>query len=146
MYTVITALQYRGAAPINWAIINGEPFTGVTTFKLKHEIDTGNIPLSKKIEIREDETAGELMTKWKKPARTCYFKHWKNWLRANSVEKPSETMPSGNELRYAPKIFTETCRINWNKPLNEIYNLVRGFIAHPAAFTELDGKTENIRS
>jgi methionyl-tRNA formyltransferase len=138
--------QYRGAAPINWAIINGEPFTGVTTFKLKHDIDTGNILLSKKIDIREDETAGELHDEMKETGADLLLETLEKLAAGQLVEKPQETMLPGNELRHAPKIFTETCRINWNKPLNEIYNLVRGLSPYPAAFTELDGKKLKIFS
>ncbi|MDQ6889751.1 MAG: methionyl-tRNA formyltransferase, partial [Bacteroidota bacterium] len=136
--------QYRGAAPINWAIINGEKETGVTTFKLKHEIDTGDILLQEKIEIGDDETAGELHDRMKDIGAELLLKTL-NELSENKLEEIPQsgfsTMPAiGSELRHAPKISTETCKINWNKPADEIFNLIRGLSPYPAAFTLLNEK------
>ena len=146
--------QYRGAAPINWAIINGEKETGVTTFKLQQEIDTGNILLQKKIEISETETAGQLHDEMmeagadlllqtinelaKHSIKEVEQQNWKN-------SKPGEQNIT-SQLRHAPKIFTETCEINWEKSIDEIYNLIRGLSPYPTAFTFLNDKKLKIFS
>jgi methionyl-tRNA formyltransferase len=138
--------QYRGAAPINWAIINGEKETGVTTFKLKHEIDTGNILLSEIIPIGEDETAGELHDKMKEVGASLLVKTIKA-LEENTIQdidQSSVVSRQSSELKHAPKIFTDTCKIDWNKPVDEVYNLVRGLSPYPGAFTFLDTKTLKI--
>lgn len=129
--------QYRGAAPINWAIINGEKETGVTTFKLQHEIDTGNILLQKKINITEDDTAGTLHDKMMEVGADLLLKTI-NGLQNGNLKDVAQ--PDSLILRHAPKIFTETCRIDWNKTVKEIYNLIRGLAPYPAAFTFLNGK------
>jgi len=128
--------QYRGAAPINWAIINGEAYTGVTTFKLKHEIDTGDILLNEKITIEEHETAGTLHDKMKVIGADVLLKTVIGLAEGNINEKPQDNF----NIKHAPKIFTETCAIDWNKSANEINNLIRGLSPYPAAFTHLDGK------
>jgi len=140
--------QYRGAAPINWAIINGEKETGVTTFKLKHEIDTGNILLSEKIPIGENETAGELHDKMKEIGAALLVKTVKalTTQTIQDVKQSSVVGGQSSELKHAPKIFTETCKIDWNKPVDEVYNLIRGLSPYPAAFTYLDKKTLKIFS
>lgn len=138
--------QYRGAAPINWAIINGEKETGVTTFKLKHEIDTGDILLSEIISIGEDETAGELHDKMKIIGANLLVKTVKGFAEGSLQEhaQPSSIVNGQSSmvdsLKHAPKIFTETCKIDWNKPVDEIHNLIRGLSPFPAAFTYLDNK------
>lgn len=134
--------QYRGAAPINWAIINGEKITGVTTFKLKHEIDTGDILLSADIPIEEDETAGELHDKMKEIGAELLLKTLKGISAKNLAEAPQAELADhpGTVLKHAPKIFTATCQIDWNKPVQEVYNLVRGLAPYPTAFTFLEGK------
>jgi methionyl-tRNA formyltransferase len=129
--------QYRGAAPINWAIINGEKETGVTTFKLQHEIDTGNILLTQKILIGEDETAGELHDKMKAIGANLLLQTIKKLVDGNLKEQPQGKPVLAH---HAPKIFTETCQIDWNKPVNEVYNLIRGLSPYPAAFTFLEDK------
>ena len=130
--------QYRGAAPINWAIINGEKYTGVTTFKLKHEIDTGDILLSEKIDIGENETAGELHDKMKEVGADILLKTIERILNNDLIEKPQNPQPE--TLFHAPKLTTETCNINWNKDVNDIHNLIRGLSPYPAAFTFLENK------
>ena len=140
--------QYRGAAPINWAIINGEKETGVTTFKLKHEIDTGDILLQEKIPIGDDETAGELHDKMKEIGAQLLVRTVEGLANGSLKETPQELVGSGQltvgSLKHAPKIFTDTCKIDWNKPVDEVYNLVRGLSPYPAAFTEFEGKTLKI--
>ena len=136
--------QYRGAAPINWAIINGEKETGVTTFKLKQDIDTGNILLSEKIPISEDETAGELHDKMKEIGAALLVKTVKGLSEDKLAEQPQSMGPGGDPhalLKHAPKIYTETCKINWDKPVQEVYNLIRGLSPYPGAFTQLCGKS-----
>jgi methionyl-tRNA formyltransferase len=129
--------QYRGAAPINWAVINGEPATGVTTFKLQHDIDTGNILLQDKFPIGPDETAGEVHDRMKEIGAQLLVRTVAGLAAGTLAATPQENLPN---LRHAPKIFTETSRIDWTKPIAEIYNLIRGLSPFPAAFTELDGK------
>jgi methionyl-tRNA formyltransferase len=129
--------QYRGAAPINWAIINGETETGVTTFKLQHDIDTGNILLREKFPIGADETAGELHDRMKEIGARLLVRTISGLVAGTLSPVPQEDLPN---LHHAPKIFTETCRIDWTKPTTSIYNLIRGLSPFPAAFTELDGK------
>jgi len=133
--------KYRGAAPINWAIIHGEKETGVTTFKLQHEIDTGNILLQQRLPIGEDETAGELHDRMKIAGAELLVKTVKGLADGSLQEIPQ---PELDEVPHAPKIFTETCQINWNKSVEEIYNLIRGLSPYPGAFTSLHGKTLKI--
>ncbi len=135
--------DYRGASPINWAIINGEKETGVTTFKLKHEIDTGNILLQEKIKIEENETAGELHDKMKEVGARVLIKTIKG-IANNSIEEQEQRIV--DEEKRAPKIFTQTCLIDWNKPVDEVYNLIRGLAPYPTAFTNLQGKKLKIFS
>ncbi|MBX3253698.1 MAG: methionyl-tRNA formyltransferase [Chitinophagaceae bacterium] len=140
--------QYRGAAPINWAVINGEKETGVTTFKLQHEIDTGNILLQQSFPVGTNETAGEVHDRMKAIGAQLLLETIKGLADGSLTEKPQQ-LPENNDipgtgLKHAPKIFTETCRINWNKPVNEIHDLIRGLSPFPGAFTMLNGKTFKI--
>lgn len=138
--------QYRGAAPINWAIINGEKETGVTTFKLQHEIDTGNILLQEKIIITEIETAGTLHDKMKDIGAGLLLKTI-NELEKGSLKEVAQSIDhSPFAIHHAPKIFTETCEINWNKDTEAVYNLIRGLSPYPTAFTFLQGKKLKIFS
>jgi methionyl-tRNA formyltransferase len=140
--------QYRGAAPINWAIINGEKQTGVTTFKLKHDIDTGNILLQEKIEITENETAGTLHDKMMNIGAELLLQTINGLANGNIEEivQSSSSIFKDGTLHHAPKIFTETCEINWNNNTNSIHNLIRGLSPYPAAFTFLQGKKLKIFS
>ncbi|MBS1921063.1 MAG: methionyl-tRNA formyltransferase [Bacteroidetes bacterium] len=140
--------QYRGAAPINWAIINGEKETGITTFRLQHEIDTGNVLLQEKIEIRENETAGELHDRLKDLGAQVLLKTVHGLSEGSLQETPQPALLSTESivLKNAPKIFTKTCGIDWNKPAHEIYNLIRGLSPYPGAFAELGDKTIKIFS
>ena len=137
--------QYRGAAPINWAIINGEKESGVTTFKLKHEIDTGGILLQEKVAIWEQDTAGTLHDKLKESGAHLLVKTVQGLADGTITEKPQETLFTDNTLlKHAPKIFTETCKIDWSKSVEEVYNLIRGLSPYPAAYTKLGEKTLKI--
>lgn len=129
---------YRGAAPINWAVINGEKQTGVTTFKLQHEIDTGNILLQESFPVGENETAGEVHDKMKETGARLLVQTVKGLAEGTLQEIPQSTLQG--ELRHAPKIFTETCKIDWNQPVANIHNLVRGLSPFPGAFTYFDDK------
>jgi methionyl-tRNA formyltransferase len=135
--------QYRGAAPINWAIINGEKETGVTTFKLQHEIDTGNILLQEKIPIGENETAGELHDKMKTIGAQLLVKTV-NGLIDGSINEMSQQSALENNvnriLLHAPKISTETCQLDLKNDVASVYNRVRGLSPYPGAFTTLHGK------
>jgi methionyl-tRNA formyltransferase len=134
--------QYRGAAPINWAIINGEKETGVTTFKLQHDIDTGNILLQEKIPIGDDETASELHDRMKVIGASLVVKTVNGLAEGMLSETPQTTflLAGSGVLKHAPKIYTETCKVDWAKEVDEVYNLIRGLSAYPGAFTHLEGK------
>ncbi len=135
--------QYRGAAPIHWAVINGEKETGVTTFKLKHEIDTGDILLQESFAIGEDETTGEVHDKMKEIGAALLVKTVKGLAIENLHSSPQSSILPKDEipLKHAPKIFTETCQIHWNHSANHIHNLIRGLSPFPGALTVLDDKT-----
>jgi len=130
--------QYRGAAPINWAIINGEKETGATTFFLTHEIDTGKIILQKKIPIRESDNAGKIHDELMMLGANLVRKTV-DLVLDNKIEAvPQEKLVTDEKLlKPAPKIFKETCRIDWNKSAEHIYNFVRGLSPYPAAWTEM---------
>ena len=130
--------QYRGAAPINWAVINGEKETGVTTFKLQHEIDTGDILLQDRFPIGDDETAGEVHDKMKEIGARLLVKTVDGLASGTLTEMPQKT--DKETIQHAPKIFTETCKIDWNHSIIAIYNLIRGLSPYPAAFTYLNDK------
>ncbi len=136
--------QYRGAAPINWAVINGDTETGITTFFLKHEIDTGEIIQQVRVPIADTDNVGVVHDKLMMLGGRLVVETV-NAILAGSVK----TMPQEGlvqdvaDLRPAPKIFKETCRIDWNKSLKQVYDFVRGLSPYPAAWTELrqpDGK------
>lgn len=140
--------QYRGAAPINWAVMNGEIETGVTTFFLKHEIDTGDVILQERIPIKETDNVGDI------------YNQLMN-IGANLVVKTCDLIIIGNypsnsqtalakqfkELKTAPKIYKETCLINWNNTIDIIYNQIRGLSPYPAAWfnVEINNKEYNIK-
>ena len=131
--------HYRGSAPINWAIINGEKETGITTFKLQHEIDTGDILLQEKVAIAATETIGTLHDKLKYVGANLLVETVKR-LANNSIKEQPQASFDHSSLKHAPKIFTETCKIDWNAGVNDIYNLIRGLNPYPAAFTSLHDK------
>ena len=132
--------QYRGAAPINWAIINGDLETGVTTFRLKHEIDTGNILLQEKIAIGADMTAGELHDVMKETGAQLLLRTVEGLAEGTLTEQPQEEPASDTTHKHAPKIHTDTCRINWSLPVEQVYNHIRGLSPYPAAFTIINEK------
>jgi len=130
--------QYRGAAPINWAVMNGEKESGVTTFFISHEIDTGNIIAQQKVIIAENETAGELHDELAETGSDLLLKTVLEIKNGNVKAIPQEELiKKESELRHAPKIFKEDCRINWNTHAEEIHNHIRGLSPYPAAFTNL---------
>lgn len=131
--------QYRGAAPINWAIINGEKETGVTTFKLKHEIDTGDILLQASMPIGEDDTAGIVHDRMKILGAELLVKTMHGLVHHDLNETPQTSLTNG-ALHHAPKIFTSTCTIDWNTSATAIHNLIRGVSPFPGAITQLHGK------
>src|SRR6185312_3760795 len=111
--------QYRGAAPINWAIINGEKETGVTTFKLQHEIDTGNILLQEKISVADNETAGSLHDKMMYTGADVLLQTIRQIEDGTIKETPQPSAANFQQSTQAPKIFNETCKIDWNQPVNK---------------------------
>ena len=136
--------KYRGAAPINRAIMNGEKETGVTTFFLKHEIDTGDIIGSRSIPIGENDNVGEIYDQLMKIGADMVIETVENILNDNLNTYPQ---PEG-EFTPAPKIFKEDCRIDWNKSAQEIHNHIRGLSPYPAAFStliDLTGKPLDVK-
>ena len=126
--------QYRGAAPINWAIINGEKETGVTTFFLQHEIDTGDLILQKKIAIHRTDNAEAIHDKLMALGAQTVVETVDCILDGTAPKMPQ---PEVAELKMAPKIFKETCKINWDNDCESIYNFVRGLSPYPTAWSEL---------
>lgn len=133
--------NYRGAAPINWAIINGETKTGVSTFFIDEKIDTGNIILQEEVAIGDDETLGELHDKLMEVG-SCLVVKTVQLIEKGTVQTIKQ--PEIEE-KPAPKIFTETCKINWNDTLNNTYNLIRGLNPYPAAWTTLINNEDEIK-
>ncbi len=133
--------QYRGAAPINHAIINGEKESGVTTFFLTHEIDTGDIIQSASTAISDHETAGELHDKLMHIGANLLVKTVAAIEKGDYTEQPQ---PQSDVLKHAPKIFKDDCKINWNNSSLQVYNLIRGLSPYPTAFTFLNDKTLKI--
>jgi methionyl-tRNA formyltransferase len=133
--------QYRGAAPIHWAVINGEKQTGVTTFKLKQEIDTGEILLQKSFSIGDEETTGEVHDRMKIIGAELLMETVKQ-LADNGLHPidQSALLSSNTILHHAPKIFTETCIIHWEDTVEKIGNLIRGLDPFPGAISYLNGK------
>lgn len=141
--------RYRGAAPINWAIINGDTQTGVTTFFLDHEIDTGSIIMREALPISDIDDAGSLHDALMALGAQTVLKSVDQIIDGNVVTYPQKDLYDGvSEFLPAPKIFKETCRIDWNKPLKNLYDFVRGLSPYPAAWTELvtsDGKRQVLK-
>jgi methionyl-tRNA formyltransferase len=123
--------------------MNGDTITGVTTFKLQQQIDTGNILLTEEIPIGPDETAGELHDRMKEIGAALVVRTLRGLFDGTLKGKPQEIMDPSS-LKTAPKIFTADCEINWNDPISKIYNQVRGLSPFPGAFTYLKGKTLKI--
>lgn len=133
--------QYRGAAPIQWAVIRGESHTGLTTFKLQHQIDTGGILYRETVAIGEEETAGELHDRMMHLGARLLLKTVRA-IQQGTYELTSQSAlyDPAESLRMAPKIHKKDCEIHWNQALEHIHNLVRGLSPQPGAFTVLDGK------
>jgi methionyl-tRNA formyltransferase len=136
--------QYRGAAPINWAIINGESESGVTTFFLKHDIDTGDILFTEKVTLTGTETAGDLHDRLMNKGAGLLVKTVKAIESGRYHEHPQEQLANGIELRHAPKIFKTDCLVDFNRPAEKIYNLIRGLSPTPTAYTTLNDKVLKI--
>jgi methionyl-tRNA formyltransferase len=133
--------QYRGAAPINWAIINGEKETGATTFFLQHEIDTGSIIYQEKENILETDDAGSLYERLMHKGANLVLK------TVQAIEQgdyPSLPQSEATEIKHAPKIFKETCEINWNQPARKVIDFVRGLSPYPAAWTTINDKVYKV--
>ncbi len=129
--------DYRGAAPINWVIINGEKHSGVTTFLLKHEIDSGNVIFQEKVDIPEDMTAGELHDELMVKGADLLLRTVRAIENGEYPLVDQSNLLQGREAIHAPKIFKEDMRIDWNRPLDVIYNHIRGLSPYPAAWTEI---------
>ena len=129
--------QYRGAAPINWAVINGDTETGITTFFLKHEIDTGEIIDQVRVPIADTDNVGVVYDRLMMLGGDLVLKTVDAILAGNVKTIPQETLSSTGPLRPAPKIFKDTCRIDWTKGVKPVYDFIRGLSPYPAAWTEL---------
>ncbi len=134
--------QYRGAAPIHWAVMNGEKETGVTTFLLQHAIDTGDLLLQKNFPIGKDETTGEVHDRMKIIGAELLVKTVSGLADGSLKKIPQTTLLENTPglLMHAPKIFTETCKINWNQPVANLHNFIRGLSPFPGALTVLEDK------
>lgn len=136
--------QYRGAAPINWAVINGDTETGITTFFLRHEIDTGDIIQQVKVPIYPTDNVGDVHDRLMLLGGKLVTETVDNILAGTIHPIPQDELFASqaslpDELRPAPKIFHETCRIDWNQPSARVYNFIRGLSPYPAAWTTLGG-------
>lgn len=133
--------QYRGAAPINWAVINGDTESGVTTFFLRHDIDTGDVAMQKSVPVSETDTAGDLHDKLMVEGAQLLIETIDGVISGNLKAVPQSQLPCSGSLRPAPKIFTETCKIDFTRGLADVYNFIRGLAPSPSAWTEVtDGE------
>lgn len=141
--------QYRGAAPINWAVINGDTETGVTTFFLTHEIDTGKIIRQKHLPIADTDDVGVVHDALMTMGAGLVLETVDLLLEGKTEAVPQEEFYKElSELRPAPKIFKDTCRIDWHQPVKKIYDFIRGLSPYPAAWTEIvspDGKRASLK-
>ncbi len=131
--------QYRGAAPINWAIINGETTTGVSTFFINEKIDEGNLIISKEVPIEEEDNAGSLHDKLLEIGKITVLETLEQ-IETNTYKETKQA--HSDTLKYAPKLFKENCKINWNQSANQIHNLIRGLSPYPVAYTVFVAKNE----
>lgn len=130
--------QYRGAAPINWAVINGEKMTGVTTFMIDKDIDTGGIILRQECRISDTDTAGDVHDRLMALGADLVVQTVEGIIQKNVETRVQRSFIQGSEvLKPAPKLTRELCHIDWNRPSRQIYNLIRGLSPYPAAFAEL---------
>lgn len=135
--------RYRGAAPINWAVINGDTETGVTTFFLKHEIDTGDIIAQERIEILPTDNVGDVHDRLMMLGAELTLKTIDDIIAGTLTTIPQDRLIGDTEPTPAPKIFKETCKIDWSKPASAVHNLIRGLSPSPAAWSTLvDGTQE----
>ncbi|MFO7828871.1 MAG: methionyl-tRNA formyltransferase [Bacteroidales bacterium] len=138
--------NYRGAAPINWAIINGEQKTGVTTFFLEKEIDTGNIILQEDVPVYENDTAGDLHDRLMEKGAELVIKTVDVILSGNyRLINQKEITTDNQNIKPAPKIFKNECKINWNETVDNIHNFIRGLSPYPAAWTEIKNNNDTIQ-
>ncbi len=139
--------KYRGAAPINWAVINGDDKTGVTTFFLKHEIDTGDIIDQVAVDILPDDNVGDVHDRLMELGAELTVRTVDRIIGGNLSATPQDELTAGIEPTSAPKIFKETCLIDWRQPAVKVNNLVRGLSPYPAAWTQLlrDGESEPVQ-
>ncbi len=138
--------KYRGAAPINWAVINGDTESGVTTFKLKQEIDTGNILLQQKVKINFTTTAGQLHDELMRVGSNLILNTVQQIEHSFKTNSPLNFIAQQDvEASHAPKLFKETCKINWQNDVTSIYNLIRGLSPYPTAYTELNNNAETVQ-
>ncbi|MFA8300564.1 MAG: methionyl-tRNA formyltransferase [Hyphomicrobiales bacterium] len=128
--------QYRGAAPINWAVINGEKETGVTTFFLRHEIDTGDVIFQEKVEIAEEDNVGVVHDKLMNVGASLVVKTVDVIQNDDYTSVPQDHFDEITELKSAPKIFKDDCMINWDQPVRIIYDFIRGLSPYPTAFSK----------
>lgn len=136
--------QYRGAAPINWAIINGEKESGVTTFFLQHDIDTGNIAMQRRVAISPEDTAGDLHDRLMKVGAEVLLQTVDAIIDGTVQSLPQSDVAVSGELRPAPKLFPETCRIDWAQSSENVHNFVRGLSPHPTAWTPVEHNGEKL--
>lgn len=136
--------QYRGAAPINWAVVHGEKKTGVTSFFINEEIDMGKVILQKEIAIASSDTAGIVHDNLMHAASELLLETLHSVQTNGTKGIEQSAMATGMELKPAPKINKETCRINWNTPARTIYNFIRGFSPYPGAWTMLHKNEQNL--
>ena len=127
--------QYRGAAPINWAIINGERETGITTFFLQHEIDTGNVIQQVRVPIADTDTAGDIHDRLMLLGGDLVIETINKLIEGNIKVIPQEEMQTDEPLKPAPKLFKDNCKIDWNAGVKKCYDLIRGLSPYPAAWT-----------
>ncbi len=132
--------QYRGAAPLNWAVINGETKTGVTTFLLDHEIDTGKVLFKYETEIGENETVGDIHDRLMEAGAGLVLKTVDALASGEYKAIPQQELAAGTEIKHAPKIFKEDCKIDWNKETETVRNLIRGLSPYPTAWSILQNK------
>ena len=129
--------QYRGAAPINWAVVNGEQTTGVTTFFIEKEIDTGMVIERSAIEIGENETAGELHDRLMELGRELVIKSAAQIRSGEVTRTPQDALAETENLKPAPKIFKPMCEVSWDQPVATVHDFCRGFSPYPAAWTNI---------
>jgi methionyl-tRNA formyltransferase len=135
--------KYRGAAPLNWAIINGETETGVTTFLLSHEIDTGKVMFQERIPIGDDDTVGDIHDQLMEIGAKLVLKTVDALAEGKVIAvDQTQMIADGAEVKHAPKIFKDDCRIDWTRDAESVRNLIRGLSPYPAAWTELEKQGE----